>query len=33
VVIVPLHRDLAAGALRSIIRQAAMTVEEFLDTL
>lgn len=33
VVIVPLHRELAIGTLRSIIRQSAMTVDEFLDTL
>jgi predicted RNA binding protein YcfA (HicA-like mRNA interferase family) len=28
-VIVPLHRELAPGTLRSILRQAGMTVEEF----
>ena len=29
-VIVPLHRELAPGTLRSIIRQSGMSVEEFL---
>jgi predicted RNA binding protein YcfA (HicA-like mRNA interferase family) len=33
VVIVPLHRELATGTLRSIIRQSAMTVDDFLETL
>jgi predicted RNA binding protein YcfA (HicA-like mRNA interferase family) len=33
VVIIPLHRELATGTLRSIIRQSAMTVDEFLETL
>lgn len=28
-VIVPLHRELAPGTLRSILRQAELTVEEF----
>lgn len=32
-VIVPLHRELAPGTLRSIIRQSGMTVAEFLDLL
>jgi predicted RNA binding protein YcfA (HicA-like mRNA interferase family) len=30
---VPLHRELAPGTLRSLIRAAAMTVEEFVDLL
>jgi len=33
VVIIPLHRELAAGTLRSIIRQSGLSVEEFLDEL
>ncbi|MBI5191039.1 MAG: type II toxin-antitoxin system HicA family toxin [Nitrospirae bacterium] len=28
---VPLHKDLAVGTLRGIIRQAGLTVEEFLE--
>jgi predicted RNA binding protein YcfA (HicA-like mRNA interferase family) len=28
-VIVPMHRELAVGTLRSIVRQAGLTVEEF----
>ena len=32
-VIVPLHRELAPGTLRSIIRQSEMSVEEFLEFL
>ncbi len=32
-VIVPMHRELAAGTLRSVIRQADLTVEEFLQLL
>ena len=32
-VIVPLHRELAPGTLRSIIRQSEMSVEEFLKLL
>lgn len=32
-VIVPLHRELAPGTLRSIIRQSEMSVEEFLELL
>jgi predicted RNA binding protein YcfA (HicA-like mRNA interferase family) len=33
VVIVPLHRELANGTLRSVIRQSGLTVEEFLERL
>ncbi len=32
-VIVPMHRELARGTLRSIIRQTGVTVEEFLKLL
>ena len=32
-VIVPMHKELAAGTLRSIIRQSGMSVEEFLVLL
>lgn len=32
-VIVPLHRESAPGTLRSILRQAQMTVGEFIDLL
>ena len=32
-VIVPLHRELARGTLRSILRQAGLTTEEFLELL
>jgi predicted RNA binding protein YcfA (HicA-like mRNA interferase family) len=32
-VIVPLHRELARGTLRSILRQADLTVEAFLALL
>ena len=32
-VIVPVHRELARGTLRSILRQADLTVEEFTDLL
>ena len=32
-VIVPLHRELAMGTLRSIIRQSGMTLEEFVELL
>ena len=32
-VIVPLHRELAPGTLRSLIRQSEMSVEEFLELL
>ena len=31
--VVPLHRELAAGTLRSILRQARVTTEEFLQHL
>ena len=30
-VIVPMHRELAPGTLRSILRQAELTVEEFIE--
>lgn len=30
IVIVPLHRELATGTLRSVLRQAGLTVEEFV---
>jgi predicted RNA binding protein YcfA (HicA-like mRNA interferase family) len=33
VVIVPLHRELANGTLRSVIRQSGLTVEEFVERL
>ena len=33
VVIVPLHRELAIGTLRSVIRQSGLPVEEFLSLL
>lgn len=32
-VIVPMHKELAAGTLRSIIRQSGMPVDEFLAML
>jgi predicted RNA binding protein YcfA (HicA-like mRNA interferase family) len=32
-VIVPLHRELAIGTLRSVIRQSGLPVEEFLSLL
>ena len=32
-VIVPLHRELARGTLRSILRQADLTVERFTELL
>jgi predicted RNA binding protein YcfA (HicA-like mRNA interferase family) len=32
-VIVPMHKELASGTLRSIIRQSGMSVEEFLALL
>jgi predicted RNA binding protein YcfA (HicA-like mRNA interferase family) len=32
-VIVPLHRELALGTLRSILRQAGLSVDEFADLL
>jgi len=31
--IVPMHRELAPGTLRSILRQAALSAEEFIDLL
>ena len=33
IVIVPLHRELATGTLRSIIRQSGLSIEEFLERL
>jgi predicted RNA binding protein YcfA (HicA-like mRNA interferase family) len=30
-VIVPLHRELAPGTLRSILRQSGLTASEFID--
>ena len=33
VVIVPMHRELATGTLRSIIRQSRLSGEEFLEHL
>ena len=32
-VIVPLHSSVAPGTLRSIVRQAGLTAEEFMDLL
>jgi len=32
-VIVPMHKELASGTLRSIIRQAGLSVDDFLDLL
>jgi len=32
-VIIPMHKELASGTLRSIIRQAGLTVDDFLDVL
>ena len=32
-VIVPLHRELAPGTLRSILRQAGLSLDEFLSLL
>lgn len=32
-VVVPLHRELAPGTLRSVLRQAGVSVEEFIDLL
>lgn len=32
-VIVPLHRELAPGTLRSVLRQADLTVEQFTELL
>jgi predicted RNA binding protein YcfA (HicA-like mRNA interferase family) len=31
--VVPLHRELAVGTLRGILRQAGVSVDEFLDNL
>jgi len=31
--VVPLHKELAVGTLRSIIRQADLTIEEFVNAL
>lgn len=31
VVIVPMHREIATGTLRSIVRQSKLTVEEFIE--
>ena len=31
--VVPLHRELAIGTIRSILRQAAVTPEEFMENL
>jgi predicted RNA binding protein YcfA (HicA-like mRNA interferase family) len=31
--VVPLHRELATGTLRSILRQAGVTADEFLENL
>jgi len=31
--VVPLHRDLAIGTLRGILKQAGVTPEEFMDKL
>lgn len=31
--VVPLHRELAIGTLRSILRQAGVTSEEFIENL
>ncbi len=30
--VIPLHKELAAGTLRSAIKQAKLTVKEFLET-
>jgi predicted RNA binding protein YcfA (HicA-like mRNA interferase family) len=32
-VIVPMHKELAVGTLRSILRQAQLSVEDFVDLL
>lgn len=32
-VIVPMHREVAVGSLRSILRQAGLTVEQFIALL
>jgi predicted RNA binding protein YcfA (HicA-like mRNA interferase family) len=31
--VVPLHKELAVGTLRGILRQASVSVEEFIDSL
>jgi predicted RNA binding protein YcfA (HicA-like mRNA interferase family) len=31
--VVPLHKELAIGTLRGILRQAGVSVEEFIDSL
>ena len=31
VVIVPMHREVATGTLRSIVRQSKLTLEEFIE--
>ena len=31
--VVPLHRELASGTLRGVLKQAGVTLEEFLETL
>ena len=33
VVIVPMHKELASGTLRSILRQSGLTVDEFIKLL
>ena len=33
IVIVPLHRELATGTLRSIIRQSGLSADEFVESL
>lgn len=33
IVIVPMHRELAKGTLKSILRQANLTIEEILELL
>jgi predicted RNA binding protein YcfA (HicA-like mRNA interferase family) len=32
-VIVPMHRELAAGTLRSVLRQAGIAVDDFVELL
>jgi len=32
-IVVPLHKEIAKGTLRAIIRQAGLTVEEFVELL
>jgi predicted RNA binding protein YcfA (HicA-like mRNA interferase family) len=31
--VVPIHDELASGTLRSVLRQAGVTVDEFIDNL